>query len=320
MTEHPRDLTTDLGLLGLAAIWGVNFSVVKLVLEELSPLGLNALRFPLAVAALALVLRGTPGPRRPAREDIGRVILVGLVGNVAYQLTFIIGIDWTRAGNASLLLSTTPVWTVLLSAWAGHELPTRWVAVGVFGTLLGMVLVVLGGGGDVSLGSETLRGDLLMVLSSVLWSVYTVAGRGPVARYGALRMTTWSLYVGAPVLVLIGLPSLARTDLGAVSPAAWAGVLYSGLFSIGLAYLLWYRGVQKLGNNRTAVYSNLVPVAALITAWLWLGEVPTPLQLAGAGVILVGLTVARLAQSPGPSSAQPSETPSSSRWRISGKS
>ena len=320
MSEPRSDLTTDLGLLSLAAIWGVNFSVVKLVLDQLTPLGLNALRFPLAVAALALVLRGVPGPRRPAPEDVGRVLLLGVVGNVAYQLTFIIGIDWTRAGNASLLLSTTPVWTVLLSAWAGHERPTRWVTVGVLGTLLGMTLVVLGSGDELSLGSETLRGDLLMVVSSILWSVYTVAGRGPVARYGALRMTTWSLYVGTPVLVLLGLPSLARTDLGAVTPTAWAGVVYSGLMSIGLAYLLWYRGVQRLGNNRTAVYSNLVPVAALITAWIWLGEVPTRLQLLGATVILLGLTVARLAQSPGPSSASPSETPSSSRWRISGKS
>ena len=299
MPQTRSDLSTDLGLVGLAAIWGINFSVVKFVLDELTPLGFNALRFPLALAALALILRGTPGPTRPRREDVGRVLLIGLVGNLAYQLTFIIGLDWTRAGNASLLLSTTPVWTVLLSAWAGHERPTRWVMVGVLGTLVGMVLVVLGGGEEISLGSETVRGDLMMIVSSVLWSIYTVAGRGPVARYGALRMTTWSLYVGTPILVLMGLPSLARTGVGNITGGAWLAVLYSGLFSIGLAYLLWYRGVQKLGNNRTAVYSNLVPVAALLTAWIWLGEVPSPLQLAGAAVILVGLTIARLAQSPG---------------------
>jgi drug/metabolite transporter (DMT)-like permease len=70
------------------------------------------------------------------------------------------------------------------------------------------------------------------------------------------------------------------------------------LLGIGLAYLLWYRAVERIGNNRTAVYSNLVPVAALITAWIWLGEVPTTLQLIGAAVILVGLTLARLAHSP----------------------
>lgn len=313
MAERRGTLTTDLGLLFLAGIWGVNFSVVKVVLEEVEPLALNALRFPLAVIALAVVLRGSPGPWHPRREDVLRIVVLGILGNVAYQLCFIYGIDWTAAGNASLLLSTTPAWTVLMSALAGHERPTVWVGVGVLGTLAGMTLVVLGRGDTVSLGAETLRGDLLLVTASVLWSVYTVAARDPVARYGALRMTAWTLYVGTPFLVLMGLPSIVATDLEAVSVGAWAGVAYAGFLSIGLAYLLWYRGVQALGNNRTAVYSNLVPVAALLTAWVWLGEVPAPLQMVGAGVVLAGLTVARLAQAPAPSSPAASDPVSSDR-------
>jgi drug/metabolite transporter (DMT)-like permease len=326
MTSPRERLRTDLSLVLLACIWGVNFSVVKVVLEELDPLALNALRFPLAAAALGLVVVHRRGALLPRREDVPRILLLGLIGNVVYQLCFIYGLDWTQAGNASLLLSTTPVWTVLLSAAAGQERATPAVVFGVVGTLAGMVLVVLGRGEPVSLGSQTLRGDLLMVGGSMLWSLYTVAGRGPIRRYGALRTTTWTLWAGTPLLVLMGLPSLARSDLGAVSVAAWVGVGYAGLLSIGLAYLIWYHGVQRLGNNRTAVYSNLVPVAALATAWVWLGEVPTPMQLVGAAVILLGLTVARRAQPPegsfrAPSSPAPPVTESSSaRWRISGNS
>jgi drug/metabolite transporter (DMT)-like permease len=62
---------------------------------------------------------------------------------------------------------------------------------------------------------------------------------------------------------------------------------------VGIAYLLWYRGLQRLGNSRTAIYQNLVPVAALLTAWLWLDEVPSVLQLGGAAVILGGISLAR---------------------------
>lgn len=326
MTTPSERLRTDLSLVLLACIWGVNFSVVKVVLEELDPLALNALRFPLAATALGLVVARRRGRLLPHREDLPRILLLGLIGNVVYQLCFIYGLDWTRAGNASLLLSTTPVWTVLLSAAAGHERATPAVIFGVAGTLGGMTLVVLGRGEAISLGSQTLRGDLLMVGGAMLWSLYTVAGRGPIRRYGALRTTTWTLWAGTPLLVLMGLPSLARSDLGAVSAAAWLGVVYAGLLSVGLAYLIWYRGVQRLGNNRTAVYSNLVPVAALLTAWVWLGEVPTPLQLVGAAVILLGLTVARRAQPPegslrDPSSPAPPVTESrSARWRISGNS
>jgi drug/metabolite transporter (DMT)-like permease len=318
-------LTTDLSLVLLAAIWGVNFSVVKAVLTEIEPLALNALRFPLAALALGLVVLVGTGPLVPRRADVPRILALGLVGNVAYQLCFIFGVDWTLAGNASLLLSTTPVWTVILSSVAGHERPSGGVVTGVICTLGGMALVVLGRGEPISLHSRTLVGDLLMVGASILWSVYTVAGRRPIRRYGALRTTTWTLWVGTPALVLMGVPSMVRADLGAVSVGVWCGVLYAGLLSIGLAYVLWYRGVRRIGNNRTAVYSNLVPVAALITAWLWLGEVPSPVQLLGAGVILIGLTVARTVQSPGagpdPSSPAPPVTESSSaRWRISGNS
>lgn len=296
MTRRKRDLSPDLGLLFLAAIWGVNFSVLKVVLRDLEPLALNALRFPLASLALWILVRRLPGPTRPLPADVGRVIVLGVLGNIAYQLCFIFGLDWTLAGNASLLLATTPVWTVVLSSAVGHERPGPWVFAGIVGTVLGMFLVI-GGRGALDFGSVSLRGDLLMVLAAILWSIYTVGGLKPVGRYGALRMTTWTLWVGTPLLVLLGAPSLLRTDFSALPIGTWLGIAYSGLMAIGLAYLLWYRGVQRLGNSRTAVYSNLVPVAALITAWIWIGEVPTPRQVAGAAVILAGLSVARLAQS-----------------------
>lgn len=303
MPDTPRDLSTDLGLLSLAAIWGVNFSVVKVALVELEPLAFNALRFPLAGLVLWFLLRGRPGPSAPRASDVRRVIVLGLLGNVAYQLCFIFSLDWTLAGNASLLLATTPVWTMMLSHAVGHERLDGRVAAGIVGTLAGIVLVILGRGDELSLGSQTIRGDLLMVLASILWSIYTVGGQTTVGRYGALRMTAWTLWVGTPVIVLMGVPDLVRTDWSGVSVAGWGGVFYAGVLSIGVAYLLWYRGVQRLGNNRTAVYSNLVPVAALITAWLWLGEVPGPLQLAGAAIILGGVSLARLAPPRTPATA-----------------
>lgn len=302
---HPtRDLATDMGLLGLAVIWGVNFSVVKAVLVFLDPLALNALRFPLAAAVLWGVVARLPGPG-PDVGDRLPLLVLGILGNVVYQMCFILGIDATLAGNASLLLATSPVWTVLLSAALGHEEPNGLVFVGSALTLAGMALVVVGGGGILGWGWETIRGDGLMVAAALLWSVYTVGSGRYVRRYGAIRVTAWTLWVGTPFLVLAGAPSLLATSWAAVPPWAWAGVVYAGVLSVGLAYLLWYRGVKRLGNSRTALYSNLVPVAALVTAWLWLHEVPTGLQIGGAAVILGGISLARWGasrHSPAPSS------------------
>ena len=293
-----RDITTDLGLLLIVLIWGVNFSVLKVLLREFEPLALNALRFPMAAVALWILVRRLDGPSKPDPEDLLRIITLGLLGNVAYQLCFIFGVDSTFAGNASLLLATTPVWTLFLSSVSGHERPGGWVIIGVAGTLIGIFMVITGSRDAGTLASPTTRGDLLILIASMLWAMYTVGGRKPVTRYGALRVTAWTLWVATPIIFFMGLPSLMRTDLRTITPEAWIGVTYAGLLGIGLAYLLWYRAVERIGNNRTAVYSNLVPVAALITAWIWLGEVPTTLQLIGAAVILVGLTLARLAHSP----------------------
>ena len=172
MPSQTRDLGTDLGLLALAAIWGINFTVVKIVLGELDPLALNALRFPLASAAMVLLVRAVPGPRWPERRDWGRVVLLAVLGNVVYQVCFIVGLDWTFAGNASLLLATVPVWTVILSAAYGHERPGPWVWFGVSATFVGMILVILGGSTELALGGETLRGDLLMVVAAATSAMY----------------------------------------------------------------------------------------------------------------------------------------------------
>jgi drug/metabolite transporter (DMT)-like permease len=287
-----RDRPTDLGLLLLAGIWGINFSVVKAALDFLDPFAINALRFPLAAGVLAVVAYRIPGPR-VERGDVPALVVLGILGNVVYQACFILGIDATLAGNASLILATSPVWTVLMSAALGHEEPNGLVFLGCAATLAGMALVVLGGRGELGWGWQTLRGDGLMVGAALLWATYTVGSGRYVRKYGSIRVTAWTLWIGTPLLVLMGAPALAAVSWTEVPLWVWGAVVYAGVFSVGIAYLLWYRGVQRLGNSRTAVYSNLVPVAALFTAWIWLHEVPSALQISGAGVILAGISLAR---------------------------
>ena len=286
--------TTDLGLLLMGLIWGVNFPVIKAALEEIPPLAFNALRFPLAALTVFLILRARGGVSWPERRDIPRVLGLGVLGNLVYQGFFIFGVDSTLAGNAAILLATTPVWTLALSTLRRHEAPGRLVWLGVIATIVGMVLVVVGGTGSVGFQGASLKGDLLMVGAAITWSTYSVGSRNLVRKYGSLPVTAWTLWVGATGLTLLGLPTLITAPPVNASPMAWGGVAYAGILAIGLAYILWYRGVQKIGNARTAAYANLTPVVALMVAWVWLGEVPTTLQVGGAGVVLAGLSLARL--------------------------
>jgi len=292
-TGH-SDALTDLGLLCLVVIWGVNFSIVKFALVELDPLAFNALRFPLACVALYVALRLRGLSLRPAAEDIPALVALGLFGNVVYQWLFVVGIDATLAGNASIILATVPVWTTVLSRRLGHERPEPAVWLGVLGTLLGMVLVVAGSASDIGVGANTLKGDTLMIFAAISWAIYTVGSARLVRQYGALRVSAWTIWIGTIGLLVIGGPALTRTPYRAVSGSTWGAVLYAGFLALALAYVAWYRGVEKLGSSRTAVYSNLVPVVALVAAWLWLGERPSVLQLLGGAMVIGSLTVTRL--------------------------
>lgn len=283
-------LWVDLGLLLTATIWGLNFTVVKAALVEIEPLAFNALRFPCAAVAVWFLVRGSGRRLLPPRKDWGIVLLLGIAGHVTFQMGFILGLDWTHTGNAALLLSTSPVWVLVISFAMGRERLNPAILAGVFTTVAGMAILISGGPGE--LGTARL-GDLLVLSAAVSWGAYTVFGRRMVRRRGALQMTAWTLWAGLPFIILAGVPDLVRMDWSAVSLQAWLGVVYAGVFAIGIAYLLWYQGVRRIGQNRTSVYQNLVPVLALFSAWLWLSEIPTAQQLLGAGVILSGVVVAR---------------------------
>ncbi len=282
----------------MVTIWAVNFSVAKIAMRHLSPLAFNALRFPLASAALLMLLRGSGPLPVPERAHYLRVIGLGLLGNLVYQQFFIFGLDHTRAGTASLLLAGTPLITALLSARLGHERVRPRVWIGVCCTLLGISLVVLLSARAGAQERGTLLGALLLIGASVAWAFYTVGARGLVQRYGPVPVTAWTLWIGSLGVFLVGLPDLMATEFRRLTPGIWLAVVYAGVLSIGAAYLIWYNGVRELGNTRTSTYSNLVPVVTLLVAWLWLHETPSLGQLAGAATIIGGVTLAQAGARP----------------------
>ncbi len=288
----PR-VSPDLAILALVIIWGVNFSVVKALLTQFSPLALNGLRFALgAVVLVPFALRGGQ-LRRFTRRDWWALTGLGLVGNTLYQFLFITGVDGTLAGNAALILAMTPVFVTLFSAVLGQEnvTPAGWMGIGL--STIGIGLVVWGGS-VVRFGSETLRGDLTMLAATVAWSAYTVGASPLVRRHGALPVTAATMWIGAVVLFIIATPSMAAQDWSRPTTLAWTGLVASGCLAVGLAYVIWYYGVEHLGSSRTAVFSNTVPIVALLVAWLALGETPGVVQLLGAVLIIGGVTLTRL--------------------------
>lgn len=280
--------STDLLLILMTILWGSNFSVIKQTFEDLPPLTFNSLRFIIASTAIAGITFAMKRNLKVEQRDLGRMLVLALFGNAMYQVFFILGVQRTRAGSAALIVSTTPLLTAVIGRLLGQE---RFSALGVAGLLtaiLGVGLIIFGGGSGYSL-HESLLGDALLMISSICWAIYTVASQPMLHRYGSMKTTALMMLLGTPALIAVGAPSLLNHDWSRVRPLAWGGLFYSALLSIVLAYIIWNHGVRRIGSTRTAVYSNLTPVVAMIVAWPALGEAPTPAQVVGAAVIFISI-------------------------------
>jgi len=282
---------TDAALALMALIWGVNLIVVKAALAVIQPLAFNAVRFPLASVALVGASR-LLGYRLPPRRFWVPLALYGFLGNSLYQLGFIEGLGRTRAGNAALLMAANPVLTAVISHWRGHERvgARDWAGLTLSGA--GVALVVLGSGVEVGFGS-TVVGDLMILGAVLCWALYAVGSAPLVHQLGSVPMTAWTTALGTVPIVLMGVPSLASQRWAAVTPAAWGAVLYASLGAIVTGYLLWARGIKRLGSTRVALYSNFTPVFAFLAAWPLLGETPTLWQLVGGSAIASGMYLTR---------------------------
>jgi drug/metabolite transporter (DMT)-like permease len=282
---------TDASLVVMAAIWGVNLSVVKYGTRVMSPTVYNGLRVSLAAIVL-LAFSALTRERWPTRRDALALLLLGLLGNGAYQLIFIEGLARTRAGNAALVLAASPALVALIGWLRGVERTSPRGIAGIALSLAGMALVVLAGA-QVSAGTSTIRGDLLVLVACLCWAAFTVLLKPYTDRVHGMHLAALTMVSGAVLQLAFAGPNFAATPWRDVGAWAWLAVVYSGIGALGLAYYFWYRGVRVLGPTRTAMYSNLQPIIALLVAWPLLGEVPTIWQVAGVVSIISGVLLTR---------------------------
>jgi len=292
-SSKTRFSAIDITLIGMSLVWGINFSVVKTALTDLSPLSFNSLRFGLASLFILTLLWVLERDLSFHREDIWRLVLLGLIGNTIYQLLFINGIARTTAGNSSVILATTPIFVALLSSVLGVERVERRVWQSVILSFIGILLIVQGAGRTLTMRDQNGIGDLLILAGTICWSTYTVLSKPLLQRYTPLKLTAWTMVMGTPLLVLVSIPSLKEQNWGSVSMQGWLGLTYSFFFAIAIGYVVWYTAVSRIGSARTALYENLITVIALAVAWIFLSERMTLLQVLGAVLVLTSLYLAR---------------------------
>jgi drug/metabolite transporter (DMT)-like permease len=285
---------TDLTLIGVAVIWALNFSVVKISLLEFDPYSFNAIRFFLAFLLLYFAAKKKGLSLKVKREHFWALVGIGLIGNLLYQMLFIVGINLTKAANASVMLGTIPIWVALLSQFFTEEKLTPLKTIGVLFAFFGVALIVAGGNNEISFKSDTFLGDIITILSAIVWAVFTIFSKKYLKFYNSTQFSAFMALIGFICLAIIGAPALVELEWSSISPKAYGGLIYSGTLSVGIAYLIWNNGIVKIGAVRTATYQNLVPVLGLIFGVIILDEVLTLFQYIGALSVIAGIVMARL--------------------------
>lgn len=279
----------------LMVVWGVNFAVTKVVLAEIGVgpfLFIRFLAMPLlGVALLLAVYRRHVAKSWPQREDLPRFIAAGLIGHTAHVSIVIWGINLSTAFSSSLVLTSSPLFTLLILAVLGAErLHARQLA----GTLLACAGIVLFLSDKFAAGFALAGiGDLVLLFAASLFSIYTVIIKPLVTRYGPLNLLCYSLLFGAPPVVLATLPAFLDAPLAAVPAGVWLGMFWAVAVSSFLGWIGWAWINAVRGIARSAPLQYLMPPIAGFAAWLTLGETFTWLKIAGAAVTMAGVAWAQ---------------------------
>jgi drug/metabolite transporter (DMT)-like permease len=290
-SARPGVWLTDLSLIFVAFVWGVNFSIVKFGTTLVAPLAYNGLRIALAAVVLSIIVAAGRAPL-PSGPTIAALLALGVLGNGIYQFLFIEGIAHTRASDAALVVAASPAFIAMIGRAKGIERISRRGSLGIALSIAGITLVVFGTSRGAE-GRASLLGDALVLAGSLAWAFYTVMLKPYTHRVPGMQLSAFTMIGGALALLVVASPAIVHAPWASMPLVGWASVFFSGMLALVVAYYFWYRAVRIIGPTRIAMYSNLQPLFAVAMAWAMLGERPTIWQAVGAVTIMTGLVLTR---------------------------
>lgn len=269
-------------------LWGLNIVLLKALVGHMPAHEMNALRMLIAGMAFVALWQGR-GWRQLTWRDVAIIGAVGLIGGSIFQWLLLEGIRRVPASAAAIVNGTSPAWVFLVGLlWVREKLGVMGRG-GIALSILGVMLLGIGGGREDELVAI---GIAFMVLAMLAWAVYTVAAQRFVKAYPFRLWMGLGYLIGMTPYWLLNLPSLVQgAPLSDIPPLVWLGVLASGIGTNFGARLAWIHGVRILGPTRTAVFHNLTPIVGVVAGFLLLHEVLPELALLAGAIVIAGIAV-----------------------------
>lgn len=272
-------------LCSLAAIWGASFMFIRLALPHFGPVALSGVRSLIGALALSPFLLGRT-QLAYLRSHGGHLLMIGLISTALPFYCLTLSTQYTSTGFASILNALTPICSALIGfAWLGERLTPA----ALLGVLLGFIGVSV-----MVLDRDT--------ISSSLPLLPVLAGLTATFCYGLTGFYIRRFLQGIPSPVLSSYCQFAAALLmlpfvfrywpqSSVPLSSWLYAALLGILCTGIAFIIYFHLLARVGVARTVVVTYLVPVFALLWGALFLDEVATPKMLGGAALILTGITL-----------------------------
>jgi drug/metabolite transporter (DMT)-like permease len=284
--------TTTLKAVLTPLFWSLVFPLSKIIMRDIPPLSLVALRYVMGGVFLACVASFRSGRAEMVglmRRNWVRMSILGFAA-VAANASQVVGLNYASASMGSIIGATSPVYSAMLAAVFLRERVGPNQIAGLLLSLGGVAGIALAG--EQSSGSDGVLGTILMLFGAVAYSVYTVLGK----KWDADSVPVLAVSTGLGVIPFIALAvftepfgaSIATAGLG-----SWLNLIALGILPTGISVIWFFSLVSRLGAARASVILYLVPVFGLVESSVLLGESLTPALLLGGIASLAGVALAQ---------------------------
>jgi drug/metabolite transporter (DMT)-like permease len=273
-------------------VWGTNFAILKFLLAQISPGALLFARFLVAALCALVLLVALYGLRWP-RLDVSewwQIARLTLLGQVVHVGLIIHGISLSTAFASALISACGPIFTLLTVRLLEPYRFERTQLIGVVVALMGVLLFL----SNRMMGQLThSQGDILLLIATVLFSIYSVIAKPVLARQGPALVSSYGALLALVPMMAVYAGSAIATPWSTLSVLTWALLTWSLVVSAFAGWLVWSWVNNIRGVARSAPLLYLLPLVAGLTAWLWLGETFTLVQIVGAALALAGVAAAQ---------------------------
>jgi drug/metabolite transporter (DMT)-like permease len=275
-----KNLLVHMKLIFVVIVWGIGWPAGRVIAQDIAPFAASWIRYVVAVALFVIYLKLSNQWMIPTRGEWKRIAWIGFFATCLYQAFFMVGMKYTAAGDASLMITFNPFFTAVLAIFFLNEAMHWRLGAGIALGLAGVtVLFLYSPNVDIPFYERAL-GDALIAGAAFAWACNSIQMKIAMTQpaedsdrcLSPLQLTVWSSVIGLVMLTPIAAVETAVMGIPEPSFDGWVAILFLAIFSTVVSYVWFADGILTIGAGKSALYVYLVPIFGIYSGYLLLDE------------------------------------------------